>query len=97
MDAVDRNFLRMSGRIRALEQLATVLLIDWAARDEGDPLVRIEAARKFSMLTLQMQERPIDEASGLEAGALIDGLDEIFAQVRRRFQTAQSSEPKASD
>lgn len=82
MDAVDRNFLRMSGRIRALEQLMTVLLIDFAERTEGDTLQNLETARKYTMLTVQLRDRPIDEAGDLEAEAMIETLNELFDDAK---------------
>jgi hypothetical protein len=85
MDAVDRNFLRMSGRIRALEQLMIVMLIDWAERGD-DPAKRLEAARRGTMMTLQLQERPIDEVTDFEVGAMFDSLDEIFANAKAHLQ-----------
>lgn len=80
----------MSGRIRGLEQLMTVLLIDWADRGNGDPMVRLAAARRNSMLTVQTQDRPVDEAADLEAGAMGEALDELFAAARAELESVRS-------
>jgi hypothetical protein len=89
MDRIDRNFLRLSGRQRAMEQLLTVLLIDWAERSGPDPICRIDGARRNSMFTLQVQARPIDEATDLEAAAMVETLDEIFAEARANLLKAR--------
>jgi hypothetical protein len=90
MDANDRNVLRLSGRLRALEQLMTTLLIDWADRTGPDPLEQIDAARKYAALTVQTQERPVNEAADIEAGALSDTLNEIFADARAEIEAART-------
>lgn len=92
MNAADLNFLKISGRVRALEQMMTVMLIDWADRDSGDPLIRLEAARKNSMLTIQMQDRQVDEANDLEADSMAESLSEIFADASAWFQSSPRGE-----
>ena len=81
MDVGEKYLLGLSGRIRALEQLMTVSLIDFANR-KADPSKAIEEMEKFSMLTVQFQERPAGEAVDFEAGVMADTLRELFRHAR---------------
>lgn len=81
MNVTEQNLRMLSGRLRALEQLMKVVLIDWAERYEN-PVATLDSARKYTMLTVQTQERPIDPATDLEADSMIDTLSEIFGGAR---------------
>ncbi len=81
MNVTEQNILILSGRLRALEHLVAVLLIDHALKS-ADPVAVIDAARRDSSLTYQMQRRPVDEVTDLEAGSMGDALSEIFDLVR---------------
>lgn len=81
MNDIDRNLLMLSGRLRALEHLVAVFLIDNSLKS-ANPLATIDAARRDTLLTYQMQRRPVDQETDLEAGAMGDALNEIFDLAR---------------
>ncbi|MDF0487166.1 hypothetical protein PX554_03405 [Sphingomonas sp. H39-1-10] len=86
MDNREIRLLRLSGRLRAVEQLMTVMLTEWAGRSGPDnPADQIDQARKFSLLTVQTEDRPINSATDLEAEAMIDALNRIFDDARSQF------------
>jgi len=92
MDRTDRNVLRLSGRLRALERVMTVMLIDWAKRGDGDSIQRIDAARRNTIIGLQLIDRPIDEATEFEWREMVDVLEELFAGARAELEKLQSED-----
>lgn len=81
---MDDNMRRLSGRIRALENLMSNLLVNDARTMGG--VDYIKAAQKGMKAAIQQQKRPVDEASDVEAAAMIETYERVFAGALSRLE-----------
>lgn len=78
----ENDFIKIAGRISALQIIAERFLIHFAQTIGGDADDNLAAFRKFLFANLQLGERPLDDLHDAIAAETAQALDQMIENAR---------------